>query len=292
MQVSLIIVNYNTYDLVINCINSIIEKTTELDYEIIVVDNFSPNREIENLNSIFPSVRLILNNVNSGFGSGNNLGSKYSSGDYLFFLNSDTILLNNAIKILYDFINKNVYTGICGGNLYDQNLLPTHSYMRYFPGIFREINLFFAGKLSSIFYHKNEEFNYSEKNMSINGYITGADMMISRSLFMSLSGFDEEFFMYYEEVELQLRVKKRNYKIYSVPTAKIQHLEGASEMVSERRFAMQCESEKKYYNKIGKPYLIKLSYILWLSKSSIKILIKNSEANKNLIKLVKKYKGV
>lgn len=99
MDVSIIIVNYNTYDLTLDCINSIKEKTNNIKYEIIVVDNNSPNRIIENLK--LENVRLVLNSKNGGFGYANNIGNKYAKGKYLFFLNSDTILMNNAIFELF-----------------------------------------------------------------------------------------------------------------------------------------------------------------------------------------------
>ncbi len=83
-DVSIIIVNYNTYGLVLQCIDSVLKNTKGITYEIIVVDNNSPNREIEKLNKIYPQVKLILNDNNSGFGVANNIGSKAANGKYLF----------------------------------------------------------------------------------------------------------------------------------------------------------------------------------------------------------------
>ncbi|MDC5348150.1 glycosyltransferase, partial [Acinetobacter baumannii] len=120
-DVSIIIVNYNTYNLVLQCIESVIKNTKKISYEIIVVDNNSPNREIEKLNEIYPNVKLVLNTKNSGFGIANNIGNKYANGKFLFLLNSDTIVLDNSIYTLYKFMVENPCVGACGGNLCDIN---------------------------------------------------------------------------------------------------------------------------------------------------------------------------
>ena len=104
IDVSIILVNYNTYNLVLECIESIEKFTTKNSYEIIVVDNNSPDRSIENLNSIFPYVKLILNEENSGFGAGNNLGFTKAIGKYTFFLNSDTLFCNDSLYYFIDFL--------------------------------------------------------------------------------------------------------------------------------------------------------------------------------------------
>ena len=106
IKVSIIIVNYNTYNLLIDCIESIKTNThNNLDYEIIVVDNNSPIRDIEKLPEVYQDVQLILSDENGGFGKANNLGSRLAKGEYLFFLNPDTLLLNDAISVLYNFIS-------------------------------------------------------------------------------------------------------------------------------------------------------------------------------------------
>ena len=138
MDVSIIIVNYNTEKLVIDCINSIINKTTNINYEIIVVDNNSDNGSFNKIIDTFPissyintnclDIKFIRNEQNIGFGLANNEGFKQAKGEYLFCLNPDTIIVNNAIKILYDFMENNTECGACGGNLYDLNMKYVHSF--------------------------------------------------------------------------------------------------------------------------------------------------------------------
>lgn len=233
MDVSIIIVNYNTSQLIVNCIESIKEKTHSLTYEIIVVDNHSPNDTLDNLDGI-DGVRLINAEDNLGFGRANNIGAKYASGNYLFFLNPDTLLVNNAIEVLFSFLESRTDVGACGGNLLDSDNKPTHSFRRKMPSISNEIDMAFKHCFSRIIYGRNIQFNYTGNPLKV-AYITGADLMIPKFVWDKVGGFSDDFFMYYEETELQLRIKKEGYKIVSVPGAEITHLEGKSFDINEAR---------------------------------------------------------
>ena len=103
MQVSIIIVSFNTCELLRNCLKSIYDKTKNLDFEIIVSDNGSKDGSIEMIKSEFPKVIVLENNANLGFGTANNRGLKVAKGEFIFYLNSDTLLQNNAVKIFYDY---------------------------------------------------------------------------------------------------------------------------------------------------------------------------------------------
>jgi len=225
MDVSIIIVNYNTSLLLQNCINSIVEKTVDIKYEIIVVDNDSKDESVQILEADFLTVQLIKSPVNLGFGRANNLGASTAKGKYLFLLNTDTLLINNAIKVLFDFmeLENNLDIGACGGNLFNLDLTPNFSYSLKFPSLY---NVFlYRSKLE--FLKKNDSFNNTGdvKEVSI---IIGADFFVRKELFDSIDGFDPSFFMYVEDGELCYRIKKLNYRIVSVPTAKIIHLQGKS----------------------------------------------------------------
>ncbi|WP_455590536.1 glycosyltransferase family 2 protein [Bacteroides sp.] len=248
MKVSIIIVNYNTCDLTLQCIESIYEKTHDIDFEIIVVDNASVDNSVFLIKEKYPQVTLIESEVNLGFGRANNLGVKKAIGQYLLFLNSDTLLVNNAIKILFDFISSDSTIGICGGNLYNAEMKPVQSYMRYFPSLFSELNELTSGFLSKIIYGKQETFNTLSKPISV-AYITGADLMISQRLFNDFGGFSSDFFMYYEETELSYRIKKAGYLIKCTSDAKIVHLVGKSTSVKENYFRMYFTSRKIFLRK-------------------------------------------
>ena len=241
MDVSVIIVNYKTPELCINAINPVFEKSVGVAYEIIVVDNASGDNSVEKISNVFGDrVKYIESDVNLGFGKANNLGIKQSTGEFVFLLNSDTLLRNNAIKILCDFLKSDETRGIAGGNLFNASGKPAHSYLREIPSV-KNIKLpcLFTRLFRKLTFGKNNrEFNATGKPMRINGYITGADMMIRRSALEKSGLFDPDFFMYSEEVELTYRIVKCGYSVWSVPSAEITHLEGGSfvdKRVNEQR---------------------------------------------------------
>lgn len=251
MDVSVIIVNYKTIGLIINCIKSIIKKTEGIEYEIIVVDNNSDDNFSEILKTEFgPKVKCLALEKNLGFGLANNEGAKIAVGRNLFFLNPDTILLNNAIKLLSNYLDENPHVGGCGGNLYDEELKPTISYERFYPSILTEFNEFFFGRIYRYFI-KNPIYNNTTEPISV-AYISGADLMIPKTLFDEIDGFSSDFFMYYEETELCFRIKRRNYDVISNPRARIQHLQGRSfseEDVKEWKYKIMNESRLTFYRK-------------------------------------------
>lgn len=230
MNVSIVIINYKTYQLTADCINSILKYTQGITYEIIVVDNASCDGSAERLKADFGGkITLIESDKNSGTSKGFNMGAKKASGEYILWLNSDTQLIENFVYKLYDYAKNHTEIGILGGNILDFNYKPMHSYRLEMPRaktIKRDYS--FINYFKRIFRKpKALEYNHSGKPMEV-GYITGADMMINRKCFEDAGYFDEDIFMYAEEVEFTCRVKNAGYKVVSYPEAKILHLEGAS----------------------------------------------------------------
>ncbi|MCR8916741.1 glycosyltransferase family 2 protein [Bacteroides sp. ET225] len=244
MDVSIIIVNYNTELLILDCIKSIYEKTQYISFEIIVVDNASSNDH--SILKTDSRIRYIQSETNLGFGKANNLGAKHAKGKYLFFLNPDTFLINNAIFILFQFIENNHDVGICGGNLYTKDLKPTHSHFTIAPGIKFELYNLFSGK--TFLFKDVSYFNYSENPISVE-YITGADLFIRKELFESINGFDKDFFMYFEESYLCFIAKQENSLVINVPQAHIIHLEGQSFSLKEKREMLYLQGRKLYLTK-------------------------------------------
>lgn len=245
IDVSIIIVNYNTEPLIKDCIESIYKQTSGITFEIIIVDNNSPNgiQELQNDKRI----KLIKSKSNLGFGKANNLGAQYANGKYLFLLNPDTLLINNAISILFNYNEENPDVGVCGGNLYTRNLEPCHSYKMIAPGILYEINEFFKGIPSKILL--KDHFNNSNQYKKV-AYITGADLFINKEIFREIEGFDNDFFMYFEETYLCYEISKLGMKIINVPQAKIIHLESQSfNQLKEKREILYYEGRKLYLNK-------------------------------------------
>jgi GT2 family glycosyltransferase len=230
MDVSVIIVNYNTKDLVISCIRSIYSQTAKLTYEIIVIDNASEDGSQLLIKKEFPEVILVELTENLGFGKANNIGAKKAIGKYLFFLNSDTLLLNNAVYILFLFneVNKTDHNiGVTGGILLDYNRSETGSFGPLPSKI--ETLKSILGILPRFTHMTSSENDYFlKKNYLEVGYIMGADMFIRKSIFEEIDGFDSNFFMYYEETDLQLRLRRSDYHNYVLSGIEIIHFEGAS----------------------------------------------------------------
>lgn len=249
IDLSIIIVNYYSSKLIKNCVNSIINKTNNISYEIIIVDNNTEKEEILLLESEYEDVciKVVFLDTNLGFGRANNEGLKVAAGRNIIFLNPDTLLLNDALSIMSLYLDAHSDVAICGGNLYDINLNPTRSYRRCFPSILWLIgNIFLSRYYEIILYGRNRCYNTTNKYLSVS-YIVGADLMIKAELVNMYGAFDPHFFMYYEEIELCYRIKKKGYHVKSIPHAKIQHLEGKTSNDSARKAKMMCESSLTYY---------------------------------------------
>jgi len=276
MDVSIIIVNYNTKALITNCIQSIYEKTTGIDYEIIVVDNASVDGSQQMIAKNYPNIKLIELNENIGFGRANNEGVKIALGRNILFLNPDTILINNAIKILSDYLNVNVKAGVCGGNLFDENMKPTLSYRFIYPSILLEINDLLFRIPEIVIFGKNTQYNHSTINKSV-AYITGADLMIKNSIIGQYGGFSPSFFMYYEDTDICYKIHKAGYKIISVPEAKIQHLEGKSlgdNKISKQRVNLSENSRKVFYSKNYSKNYCNIVNSIYLFRIKLRIVLK------------------
>lgn len=247
IDVSVIIVNYNTKSLLRDCINSVIYQTKDISFEIIVSDNGSSDGSIEMLKSEFPKVIVLDNKDNLGFGKANNRGAEISNGKYLFLLNSDTILLNNAIKEFYDYAEKNEKL-LLGSYLYDRDHKITVSYGRFASRLTmlkRIIYVKFPFVLKFRLKAKPLTIIPIEKDID---YICGADLFVEKKVFEELKGFDENIFMYCEDEDLCLRALKKNYKCRVITTPKIIHLEGKSSKISKTKKRIMLASYM-YYSK-------------------------------------------
>lgn len=284
-DVSIIIVNYNTSELTAKCIDSIIEKTADIEYEIIVVDNAS--KEDTGILRNNRHIRFVASDTNLGFGKANNLGAQNAEGEYLFFLNPDTYLINNAVYILYKAISENSETGICGGNLYKMDMTPNHSFKMNFPGIWAEL----TDTVSKVFSRRNLDFNYTGKPKKV-AYITGADLMIKKELFVKAGGFDKDFFMYFEETYLCHTVKALGYDIVSIPEARIVHLEGSSFNLKTNREDLFHVSQKLFINKAHKSFLyyyfFKIAFIINNLMKYLLLLLMRSERRNIILYRLKK----
>lgn len=260
MDVSFIIVSYNTQGLLRDCLQSIRKQTKGVEYEVIVVDNDSSDGSPEMVEREFPEMKVIRSGGNLGFGRANNIGMEQARGKYLFLLNSDTLLLNDAASEFFRCAERleleGRKIGVLGAILKDKDRQPCHSFGRFISPA-SELREVMAKYLRFL---KDEE-NTSPKMISgvrEVDYVTGADMFIPRSAAQLTGGFDPDFFMYCEEVDWQKRMDRAGLKRLIVEGPEIIHLEGGSEkegkkIWSPRRLANLYNSRaiyrKKHYNR-------------------------------------------
>lgn len=229
---SIIIVNYNTPYFVYNCLKSIKKNLRDIKYEIIIVDNSSkPELKIneQELKEATHTTCYLLHTTNNGFGAANNLAAQKAKGKYLFLLNSDTIIVDNSIQKMYEFIIQHKEIGALTCLLY--NDLDNKKLQKYFYGNFQSLTGLTIRRYNYQKIDPAKEFFYTD-------IVTGAALMIKRELFEQIGGFDEKFFMYLEDDDLCRRIVDLGYKNAVLDTAKIVHLESKSTNNKER---------KKYY---------------------------------------------
>jgi GT2 family glycosyltransferase len=219
MDVSVVIVNYNTKTLLRECLASIYRHTGGLEFEVIVSDNASRDGSTVMIRNEFPRVMLLENEKNLGFGAANNRGLDRARGDFIFYLNSDTLLLNNGIKIFFDYwraATDAASLGALGCVLLDSGGRPVHSFGSFYRAV-DELKEKFSGPPD-----KPGDSLSLPKEV---GYICGAALFLKRD---GYARFDERFFLYYEDNDLQLKLAQAGKKRLLIPGPKIVHLEGKS----------------------------------------------------------------
>ncbi|HLD24619.1 MAG TPA: glycosyltransferase family 2 protein [Patescibacteria group bacterium] len=228
MDLSIIIVSFNTKKLLDDCLTSVIRslKQTKLTHEIIVVDNASTDGTREMLSKKFSKVETILNHENVGFGRGNNQGIRKATGEYVLLLNSDTVVLNNAIGKLVSFGRQHA-NAFVGPKLLNPDKTPQSSCGPFFslPVVFAA--LFLKGDSLGL-------TRWSPHRARRVDWVSGAAILAPKKLFMQDLLFDEEIFMYMEEIDLLMRARKKGYPTYFYPRSLIVHL-GAASSTNKRK---------------------------------------------------------
>lgn len=250
MKVSIVIVNYRVEEELMACIDSIQKSKIKKSYEIIVVDNDEKKTVDIDLKKKFPEVKYIPAKKNLGFGGGNNLGFEHSRGEFLFFLNPDTIVKKNAIDRLVKFLETHEKAGIVAPILLDRNgkIYPSQGSeeLTPFTAIFSLsfINKFFPNNPISKRYFLSTWDKKEERKV---GNVPGTAFLIRKSLFKKVGGFDENFFLYFEEFDLCKRVRKLGYDLFILPSSQVIHYWGVSARKSSLNIKKIFLESKFYY---------------------------------------------
>jgi GT2 family glycosyltransferase len=288
MQLSIILLNYNSSSLSIKCVNSLYdhfsEKFDDDIFETIIVDNASSADEINFLEKTikekkYKNISLIKNKTNTGFSSGCNMGVKNAKGDVILFLNNDTQIMDKGILGMLNFIKENEKVAILGGKLLNSDGSQQPSVGKFYT--LWNVLLYLWGLERVGIVNKNPDV------ISNVDWVKGGCMMVKRDVFKALSGFDENIFMYTEDMEICYRAKKKGYGIYFFPNVKIVHEEQGS---SSRSFAIvNIYSNLLYfYKKHKSSFEYKVIKVLLVAKARIAIFVGTITGNNYLKTTYKK----
>lgn len=231
---SIIYINYKSTNLLIDSFSSLKEKTTGLIYEIIIVD-YSNDKGLKDYAQ--KKGTTYIPSENKGFGAGNNLAAQYAKGNYLLFLNPDTLVVDNSIYKMTSFLERHLEIGALSPLLYNvDGQLQKHFYAD---------NMSLLGVTFGRW--KGRTIDLKQEFVST-GMVSGAAMMIRADLFKRINGFDEKFFMYLEDDDLCLRLNKLGYQNAVLTDAKVIHLEGRSSASSDKK-KWYYRSQDYYFRK-------------------------------------------
>lgn len=231
MLLSVIIVNYRVYPYLADCIQSVQQAVSGTELEIIVVDNEAEHKAIHAIQTWFPDVKVIVNLTNNGFSRANNQALTICKGEYVLFLNPDTLLPPDALRQCVDYLRANVHVGGVGVRMVNQAGAFLPESKRAFP---TPLTAFFKLSGLSALFPRSAVFNrYAMGNLDDRDnhrveVLAGAFLMTRKTILDRLKGFDERFFMYGEDVDLSKRIVELGYENHYLGSVTILHYKGAS----------------------------------------------------------------
>ncbi|NNE30771.1 MAG: glycosyltransferase family 2 protein [Winogradskyella sp.] len=271
MKLSVVILNYNVRYFLELCLKSVATAIRDLEAEIIVVDNNSTDESCKMVRSLFPDVKLIRNQDNLGFSKGNNIGVTHAQGEYVCILNPDTVVSENTFKQLIDFADSKENPGLVGCQLIDGTGMFLPESKRNVP----TLNVALKKLLG------NTKQYYNSLNKDAIGEVeilVGAFMLVKKEVYTSVGGFDEDYFMYGEDIDLSYKIYKSGFKNYYYGKSTVIHFKGESTLrdaqYAKRFYGAMQIFYKKHFKKnplfsimvwLG----IKLAYV-FRSSSTIK----------------------
>lgn len=272
MKLSVIYVNHNTQDFLQKSLKSLVSNNFVSDYEVIVVDNASKNFDAGSVKKIFPGVKIVSLAHNTGFGQGNNAGAREASGEYLFFLNTDTELGSEShLERIMEFLDTHPSYAAAAPLLLFPDRRSQYTQIQHFPSIIRSVlekpNRFLANHFKLL--HKFVErfgVHYLPDCTCDVDCVSAAAVIVRRDLFNKVGGFDKDYFMYFEDTDLWKKLHQAGYKLRFFPQSQVIHHESASTKAGKRR-AYFLKSQAVYYKKWkSKPSQIMLRLLHLFSK--------------------------
>lgn len=276
LDLSIIIISYNTKRATLDCLRSVTEslKDSLIKYEIIVVDNASTDGTQDALTQMLndksqihnSNLKIVQNKKNSGFAKANNQAVELAEGTLVLLLNSDTIVLDNAISKMYDFYVQNSHVHFLGPKLFNKNMTPQASSAPFYtlPVVFAA--LFLKGD------HWGASRSSPDETVKTD-WVSGACIMTKKEYYDKIHGFDEGIFMYMDEVDLLYRAKKAGYSTYFYPKAHFIHLGSASSNGKTYPILQVYKGFLYFYRKHHSPTSLFLLKIMLQLKALIALII-------------------
>jgi GT2 family glycosyltransferase len=289
VDLSIIIISYNTKVITESCLKSIFQslRNSTINYEIIVIDNASTDesksmlKEFNRLNS--SKLHIIFNSENVGFAKANNQAVKEAKGEYILFLNSDIVVLNNSIIQLFDYYRQHDHVvNFLGGRLLNKDMSPQSSCGPFYSLPVAFAALFLRGDYWGL-------TRYSPDKIKEVDWVSGACFITKKEYFKSINGFDENIFMYMDEIDLFYRAKKAGYRVFFYPTAQFIHLGSASSHGRTQPIIQVFKGYTYFYKKHhNNPVSLFLLRFMLQLKARISILIGHITNNNYLIETYEK----
>jgi O-antigen biosynthesis protein len=288
-MLSIIIISYNVKSYLRQCLKSIYNSKINIPFEIIIVDNDSFDHSAEMVESEFEKITLLKNNQNYGFSKAVNQGVKIAKGDFICLLNPDALVEIKTLDILYRHLQNNIDVGIVGAKVVNPDgslqLASKRSFPTFLIGLSKLLGLDKLFPKSKLFGKYNKTFD-NENKITVVDAVSGSCMMFRKKLFQQMEGFDESFFLYFEDTDFCTRVMDAGYKILFIPKAIIIHYKGESHKYAPfDTIKIFHKSMSLFFNKHSNKF--KFWPISWLFiKLGIKIHLLNSYIKKNSLKLI------
>jgi len=253
VDLSIIIVNYHNSPMLGDCLESLNRTIQKIKFEIILIDNSSKDDGLASILKRYPNTQLIDNSKNVGFARANNQGAKTANGDFLLFINPDTIMTEGAIESMLDYIRSDSSIGIIGPKVL--NLDQTIQYScRKFPtiwaGLFNRYSLMTRLFPNNRYSRDYLMLDYDHNSIRSVDWVSGCCMMTPVSIFRRTNGFDENYFLFIEDVDLCQIMRKENYRVDYLPSAKIFHkISSSNARIASQTIIKRHKGMIYYYKK-------------------------------------------
>ncbi|PQO28770.1 glycosyltransferase family 2 protein [Blastopirellula marina] len=259
-DVSILVVSYNTKEETLACLESVYDQTKDVSFELIVLDNASHDGSAEAIEETFPELTLIKSSENLGFAGANNVAAEKATGEYLLLLNPDTVILDHAIDRIVKFARSDDQPRVFGGRTFfeDMTLNADSCHGAPTPWSLLSMGVGFSSVFSrSAFFNPEGLGDWQRDSFREVDCITGCFLLLQRSLWNELGGFDLDYFMYGEDTDLCLRARKHGAKCFVYPEAQLIHHGGRSEKVRADKMIRLFRAKHQLFQKHWKPGFVK-----------------------------------